>query len=197
MIDVLTITGKGENTRKVVAWLFISLDGVVEAPNEWQFDVFDEAMGASIAALSAEEDTMLFGRVTYQAFASFWPTSTDEPFASHINTTPKYVISTTLDEVEWGKWDKPTLIKGNLAKEITRLKQQPGKTIGVSGSPTLVRSLLTDDLLDELTLMVHPVVVGKGKHLFTEDNELKKLELVDSKITSTGVAILTYQPTKE
>ena len=183
--------------RKVVAWLFISLDGVVEAPNEWQFDVFDEAMGASIATLSAEEDTMLFGRVTYQAYASFWPTSTDEPFASHINTTPKYVISTTLDEVEWGKWDRPTLIKGNLAKEITRLKQQPGKTIGVSGSPTLVRSLLTDDLLDELTPMVHPVVVGKGKHLFTEDNELKKLALVDSKITSTGVAILTYQPTKE
>lgn len=141
---------------------------------------------------------MLFGRVTYQAFASFWPTSTDEPFASHINNTPKYVISSTLDEVEWGKWDKPTLMKGaeRLAKEITKLKQQPGKTIGVSGSPTLVRSLLKDDLLDELTLMIHPVVVGKGKHLFTEENELKKLELIDSKVTSTGVAILTYQPAK-
>ena len=182
--------------RKVVAWLFISLDGVVEAPNEWQFDVFDDDMGASIAALSAEEDTLLFGRATYQAFASFWPTSTDEPFASHINNTPKYVVSTTLDEVEWGKWEKPKLIKGNLAKEITKLKQQPGKTIGVSGSPTLVRSLLKDDLLDELTLMIHPVVVGKGKHLFTEANELKKLELIDSKVTSTGVAILTYQPAK-
>jgi len=182
--------------RKVVAWLFISLDGVVEAPNEWQFDVFDDTMGASIGALSAEEDTMLFGRVTYQAFGSFLPTSTDEPFASHINNAPKYVISTTLDEVEWGKWDKPTLIKGNVAKEITKLKQQPGKTIGVSGSPTLVRSLLNDDLLDELTLMVHPVVVGKGKHLFTEENALKKLELIDSKVTSTGVVIVTYRPTK-
>lgn len=182
--------------RKVVSWLFISLDGVVEAPNEWQFDVFDDAMGTSIAALSAEEDTMLFGRVTYQAFASFWPTSTDEPFAGHINNTPKYVVSTTLDKVEWGQWEKPTLIKGNLAEAITRLKQQPGKNIGVSGSPTLVRSLLQADLLDELTLMVHPVIVGKGKRLFQDGGDLKKMRLVDSKTTSTGVVILTYQPAK-
>jgi dihydrofolate reductase len=153
-------------------------------------------MGASISALSAEEDTILFGRVTYQAFASFWPTSTDEPFASHINNTPKYVVSTTLDEVEWGKWDKPTLIKTNVAKAIGKLKQQPGKTIGVSGSPTLVRSLLQDDLLDQLTLMIHPVIVGSGKRLFTDGSDLKKLQLVDSKVTGTGVVILTYQPAK-
>src|SRR5688572_5340763 len=163
--------------RKVVAWLFMSLDGVVEAPNEWQFDV------------------MVMGRVTYQDFAPFWPTSTAEPFASHINNVPKYVVSTTLDEVEWGNWDKPTLIKGNLGKEINKLKQQSGKNIGVSGSPTLVRSLLQEGLLDELKLMIHPVLVGHGKRFFS-DGDLKRLKLVDSKVTGTGVVILTYQPAK-
>ena len=183
--------------RKVVSWLFVSLDGVAESPDKWQFDVFDEDMGAAITSQMEAEDAMLMGRVTYQEFASFWPTSTDEPFASHINQTPKYVVSTTLDKAEWGKWEQPTLIKGNLAKEINTLKKQSGKNIGVSGSPTLVRSLLQDDLLDELQLMIHPVVVGKGKRLFTEDVDLKKLQLVDSKVTSKGVAILTYRPDKK
>jgi dihydrofolate reductase len=182
--------------RKVAAWLFISLDGVVEAPNEWQFDVMDDDMMTDITSQIDAEDAIFMGRVTYQDFAPYWPTSTDEPFASHINNMPKYVVSTTLDKVEWGKWEKPTLIKGNLAKEISKLKKQSGKNIGVSGSPTLVRSLLKDDLLDELKLMVHPVVVGNGKRLFTEESELKRLQLVDSKVTGTGVVILTYQPTK-
>ncbi len=183
--------------RKVVSWLFISLDGVVEAPNEWQFDVFDEDMGTAITSQMEAEDAILMGRVTYQEFASFWPTSTDEPFAGHINKTPKYVVSTTLNKAEWGNWEQPTVIKGNLAKEINKLKKQSGKNIGVSGSPTLVRSLLQDDLLDELQLMIHPVVVGNGKRLFTEDVDLKKLQLVDSEVTSKGVAILTYQPDKQ
>ena len=182
--------------RKVVSWLFISLDGVVEAPNEWQFDVFDEDMGTAITSQMEAEDAILMGRVTYQEFGSFWPTSTDEPFASHINTTPKYVVSTTLDKTEWGKWDQPTLIKGNLAKEINKLKKQSGKNITVSGSPTLVRSLIQENLLDELQLMIHPVVVGKGKRLFTEDVDLKKLQLIDSKVTGTGVLIGTYRPAK-
>jgi dihydrofolate reductase len=182
--------------RKVVSWLFISLDGVVEAPNEWQFDVMDESMIADIASQTDAEDAMLMGRVTYQEWLPFWPTSTDEPYASHINNIPKYVVSKTLDEVEWGKWGKPTLIKKNLAEEIHKLKQQPGKNIGVSGSPTLVRSLLQENLLDELKLMIHPVVVSKGKRLFTEDLDLKRLQLVDSKVTGTGVLIATYQPVK-
>ena len=182
--------------RKVVSWLFISLDGVVEAPNEWQFDVMDETMIADITSQADAEGAMFMGRVTYQEWLPFWPTSTDEPYASHINNTPKYVVSKTLDEVEWGKWEKPTLIKKNLAKEINKLKQQPGKNIGVSGSPTLVRSLLKENLLDEFKLMVHPVLVGKGKRLFTEDVDLKRLQLVDSKVTGTGVVIVTYQLAK-
>jgi dihydrofolate reductase len=101
-----------------------------------------------------------------------------------------------LDKVDWGKWEKPTLIKENLAEEIARLKSLPGKNIGVGGSPTLVRSLLQDELLDELTLMIHPVILGKGKRLFTEDLDLKRLQLVDSKVTGTGVVIVTYQSAK-
>ena len=176
--------------RKVVAGLFISLDGVTESPDQWQFDHFDEDMMATMGAHIAEVDTVLLGRVTYQEWAPYWPTSTDEPFASHINNTPKYVISTTLDKVEW---KNATLIKGNLAEEIARLKQQPGKNIAVEGSPTLVRSLLQNDLLDELTLMLHPVVAGSGKRLFKDGGDLKRLKLVDTKTTRTGVVILTYR----
>ncbi len=182
--------------RKVTSGLFISLDGVTESPDKWQFDNFDDDMAAAMASYLATEDTVLLGRVTYQDWVGYWPTSTDEPYASHINNTPKYVVSTTLDKVEWGKWDNAKLIKGNVAGEIANLKQQPGKSIGVAGSPTLVRSLLQDDLLDELTLMVHPVVVGSGKRLFKDGSGLRRLKLVDSKITRTGVAILTYQPAK-
>ena len=183
--------------RKVISGLFISLDGVTESPDQWQFDHFDEDMMASMGSFITETDTILLGRVTYAEWAPYWPTSTDEPFASFINNTPKYVVSTTLDQVEWGKFDKPTLIKGNLGQAITKLKQQPGKNIGVAGSPTLVQSLLQANLLDELTLMVHPVVASRGKRLFKEESDLKRLKLVDSKTTRTGVAILTYQPRQQ
>jgi len=177
--------------RKVVAGLFISLDGVTESPDKWQFDHFDEDMMAIMGAHIAAEDAILLGRVTYQGWAAYWPTSTDEPYASHINNTPKYVVSATLDKVEW---KNATLIQGNLAEELTRLKQQPGKNVGVAGSPTLVQSLLQNDLLDELTLMVHPVIAGRGKRLFTDGSGLKRLKLAGSKTTRTGVVILTYQP---
>ena len=180
--------------RKVVSWLFISLDGVVEAPNEWQGDVFDDIMIADLGSQMDSEDATLMGRVTYQAFESYWPTSTDEPYASHINNLPKYIVSTTLEDVKWGQWEKPTLIKGNVAEEINKLKQQPGKNISIGGSPTLVRSLLQEGLLDELRLLVHPVIVGHGKRLFTDGMDLKNLKLVDSKTTSTGVVIVTYEP---
>jgi dihydrofolate reductase len=176
--------------KQVVAGLFISLDGVAESPDQWQFE-FDEDMAEAMASLIAEQDAILLGRVTYQEWATYWPTATDEPFASFLNNTPKYVVSTTLDKVEW---QNSTLIKGNLAEAIGRLKQQPGKKIGVGGSPTLVRSLLQDDLLDELQLWIHPVVAGSGKRLFKDGSDLKRLRLVDTKTTSSGVVILTYQP---
>jgi dihydrofolate reductase len=180
--------------RNVISGLFISLDGVTESPNLWQFDAFDEDMMAAMTDHINAEDTVLLGRVTYQEWAPYWPTSTDEPYASHINTTPKYVVSTTLDTVEWGTWQNINLIKGNLVDAIGKLKQQPGKNIGVAGSPTLVRSLLQANLLDELTLMIHPVVAGKGKRLFEGEGALKRLKLVASKTTKSGVSILTYHP---
>jgi dihydrofolate reductase len=184
----------GTGLRKVVTGLFISLDGVTEAPDQWQFDHFDTDMMASLGTHIETEDTVLMGRVTYEEWAPYWPISNDEPYASHINGTPKVVVSTRLNKVEWGNWDNVTLVNGNLAETITRLKREPGKNIGIAGSPTLVRSLLQDDLIDELTLMVHPVIVGHGKRLFDTGNDLKRLQLVHSKATSTGVMLLTYQP---
>jgi dihydrofolate reductase len=179
--------------RKITAGLFVSLDGVTESPEKWQLPYFNDEMGEAIGAAMAAADAMLLGRVTYQEFASYWPgvRSEDQPFADYMNNTPQYVVSTTLDTAEW---NNSTLIKGNVVEEITKLKQQPGKNIGITGSATLVQSLLRDDLLDELGLMVHPVVVGSGKRLFKEGGDLKALKLVDSKTFSTGVVSLTYQP---
>ena len=181
--------------RKVTAGLFVSLDGVVGSPERWQLPYFNDEMGEAVGAAMAEADAMLLGRVTYEEFASYWPgvSAEEQPFAGYMNNTPKYVVSTTLDEPL--EWKGSTLIKGNVAEEVSRLKQQPGKNIGMTGSATLVRSLLQDDLLDELVLMVHPVVVGGGRRLFEEGGGSKELRLVDSKVFSTGVVSLTYEPT--
>src|SRR5213082_3450435 len=163
--------------EKVVAGLFMTLDGVVESPGSWQ-EHFDEEMGEAMMEQLTSQDTVLLGRVTYQEWASYWPTATDEPFASFINSTPKYVFSTTLESVE--AWQNSTLVKGDLAQEIARLKQQPGKNIGTAGSPTLVRSLLEQGMLDELILLVHPVVAGSGKRLFENGGSLNRLTLLSA-----------------
>ncbi len=179
--------------RKVVAGLFISLDGVAESPDQWQFDVFDDDMLAELTRQFNEQDAILLGRVTYGEWKHDWPDSTDEPFASFINKTPKYVVSTTLDKVEWGQWNTVSLLKGDLTDSINKLKNQPGKDIGVAGSPTLVRSLIQNDLLDELRLMVHPVIVNRGKRLYRDGDDLKRLNLIANRTTNTGVLLLTYQ----
>jgi dihydrofolate reductase len=179
--------------RKIVAGLFISLDGVFESPDKWQFPYFNDEMGEAVGSQMAESDTMLLGRVTYQEFASYWPhQSNDVEGAEFMNDTPKVVVSNTLDSVD--DWRNTTLLKGNVMEEITKLKQQPGKTIGITGSGTLVRSLLENNLLDELQLLVHPIVVGSGKRLFPDGTPKKGLRLADSKTFSTGVLYLTYQP---
>ena len=180
--------------RKVTAGLFVSLDGVVESPERWQLPYFNDEMGEAVGAAMAATDAMLLGRVTYQEFASYWPgvSAEEQPFADHMNNTPKYVVSRTLEGPL--EWNNSTLIRGNVAEEITRLRQQPGKNIGITGSATLVQSLLREDLLDELGLIIHPVVVGAGRRLFGEGGGLKALELVNSKTFSTGVVSLTYQP---
>ena len=180
--------------RKVTAGLFISLDGVVESPDQWQF-AFDDEMGAAMSRMLDEQDAVLLGRVTYSEWAGYWPTSTDEPFATWINNTPKYVASTTLQSVD--EWQNSTLIKGSVAEFVADLRQQEGGTIGTAGSPTLVRSLLESGLLDELILLIHPVVAGGGrKRLFADDAALTRLELVESQPTSSGVLIATYRPAR-
>jgi len=180
--------------RKLVAGLFISVDGVVEAPDQWQKD-FDDEMGAAIQAQIANVDSMLLGRVTYGEWASYWPSS-DDPFGAFINNTPKFVVSTTLKNVAWGDFDTVSLLGGNLVDAVNKLKNQPGNDISVAGSSTLIHSLLQHDLLDELMLMIHPVVVGKGKRLFTGDGgiNMKRLQVVGSKTSPTGTVIVTYQP---
>ncbi|CAN5573659.1 dihydrofolate reductase family protein [soil metagenome] len=178
--------------RKIAAGLFISLDGVIEAPHEWHFPYFNDEMGEAVDRQMMSAECMLLGRVTYQEFASYWPDKTEDDTegAGYMNNTPKFVVSTTLDSVD--DWQNTTLIKGDFVEEITRLKQQDGEHIGVTGSATLVRSLLHHGLLDELHLLVHPIVVGRGKHLFPDGTETMPLKLVDSRTLSTGVLALTY-----
>ncbi len=180
--------------RKVVASEFVSLDGVVESPDKWHFPYFNDEMGDAIGAAMAASDAMLMGRVLYEEWAAYWPNQDpdENPVAARMNGVRKYVVSTTLEEPL--KWQNSTLIGDNVAGEISRLKEQPGKDISISGSPTLVRSLLQDGLLDELRLMLHPIVVGSGKRLFEDGGDQKALQLVDSKTFSTGVLYLTYQP---
>jgi dihydrofolate reductase len=180
--------------RKVTAGLFSSLDGVVEAPNEWQ-PAFDEEMGAKLSRMLEEQDAVLLGRVTWAEWAEYWPTSTDEPFASWINAAPKYVASTILDSVD--RWANSILIKGSLADFVTELRQQDGGTIGTAGSPSLVRSLLDQQLLDELTLMISPVVAGGGrKRLFPDHAAPARFELAEGQATSSGTLIATYRPVR-
>jgi dihydrofolate reductase len=183
--------------RKVIASEFVSLDGVFEAPDQWHFPYFDEEMGEEIGRAMAASDAMLMGRVLYEEWADFWPRQDPEEnlVAARMNGVRKYVVSTTLEEPL--EWQNSTLIAGDVAEDISELKRQPGKDIVISGSGSLVRSLLTDRLIDELRLMIHPVVVGSGKRLFEERGERIALELVDSKTFSTGVVYLTYRPASE
>lgn len=176
--------------RKVVAAEYLSVDGIMEEP-AWTREFWNDELGQAQYDLLFASDALLLGRVTYQGFAAAWPSMTDEQgFADRMNNLPKHVASTTLDTAEWNA----TLIKGDVAEEVARLKQQPGQNLLVYGSADLVRTLMQHDLIDEYRLMVHPVIVGKGKRLFTEGSDTRTLRLVESKATATGVMILTYQP---
>ena len=181
--------------RKIVSGLFLSLDGVYESPDQWHFPYFNEEMGQAVQTQMDAADAMLLGRVTYEEFAGYWPnqSSTDMPIAEYMNATPKFVVSTTLDEVTW---QNATLINGNVTEQLADLKRQPGKNLSITGSGTLVRSLLRDGLLDELHLFVHPIAVGRGKRLFPDGSDQIGLELVDSTTFTTGVVYLTYRPAK-
>jgi dihydrofolate reductase len=177
--------------RKVNAWLFVTLDGVMEAPEHWV--IADDDMFGAIEADYAEADTLLLGRRTYETFAASWPQRGSEvPNADWMNSTRKYVASTTLHSTAW---NNSTVIEGDVADAVRSLKQEVGKNIMVNGSANLVRSLLRDHLLDELRLFVHPVVVGSGARLFDDGGEQVELALADSHMYDNGVISLTYRPT--
>jgi dihydrofolate reductase len=178
--------------RKIVAALHMSLNGVVESPDTWVFPhgYSNEEMGQEIGSSMAGSDAMLLGRVTYEEFAAHWPQQTGD-IADFMNNTPKLVVSNTLSTAEWRN---STLIGGDAAEELAKLKQQPGKNINVVGSATLVRSLLHESLLDELKLLVCPILVGSGRRLFEDGGAEVPLRLVDAKTFSTGVQSLTYTP---
>jgi len=179
--------------RRVIATELVSVDGVMESPEEWAFPYSNDEMEQANASGMAASDAMLLGRVTYEALAAYWPNQPGgTPMVDYINSVPKFVVSRTLEEPL--EWNNSTLIEGNVAEQIAELKRQPGKDIGIVGSGTLVRLLLQDDLLDELRLMVYPIVMGSGKRLFEEGGDQKALKLVDSKTFGTGVLYLIYQP---
>lgn len=172
----------------------ITLDGIVESPGNWQYGLFDDYMVKSMMNQIESEDTILLGRNTYEEWCNGWPYSKDKPYGMHINSTPKYLFSKTLNKVEWGSFENISLVNSNLENKIIDLKNSEGKNIGVGGSPGLLLSLLKSKLLDQLTLMMYPIGAGKGKRLFKDEDTLLKLNLVDSVKTPSGIMIVTYEP---
>ncbi len=177
--------------RKLTSFLFISLDGVVESPNTFvRPTVFDDIIEL-IRETIAEQDTILLGRKMYQEWSQYWPESKIEPFASFINNHPEVVVSSTLSNLEWAH---STLLGGDLAGAIARLKTQPGQTIGVHGSISLVQSLLLAGLLDELRFIQFPAIAGHGRRLLDQPGTARQLDLQYSRTTPTGLQYLVYTP---
>jgi dihydrofolate reductase len=191
---------------KVVVNNNVTLDGVMQAPGRpdedlrggfehggWAQPYFDSVMASVAAERIAKGGALLLGRRTYEDFAAFWPNQTDDnPFTTVLNDFQKYVASTTLEEPL--TWSNSTLLKGDAAEAVARLKEQPGKDLVVLGSGDLVQSLMRRNLVDEYVLLIHPLVLGSGRRLFTDGGSFVPLRLVDTTITTTGVVIATYQP---
>jgi dihydrofolate reductase len=184
---------------RIVVTEFISLDGVMQDPGGdsswkhagWSFKVSSGEEGDKFKLdETRESEALLLGRVTYQGFAKAWPSVKGE-FGDMFNNMPKYVVSSTLEKADW---NNSTVLKGDVVKEVSRLKQRLHGTIAVHGSAQLAQTLLKHDLVDELRLMVYPVILGSGKRLFGEATDKKALSLAESKIVGDGVAILIYKP---
>jgi dihydrofolate reductase len=167
--------------------LFISLDGVIESPETWHFPYFDDQMGAVVGEMMSGNDAILLGRQTYDEFAGYWPNADPgDPMTGVMNGTRKYVVSNTLTAATW---QNTSVITGDVAAELTKLKADT--RLGTTGSATLVRWLLEQGLIDDLHLLIHPIVVGHGKKLFT-DGATVPLQLVSSTTFNTGVVHLVY-----
>lgn len=183
--------------RKIKATMFISLDGVVEAPDQWHFPYFSDEMGAAVNDVMGAVDTLLLGRKTYESFAGAWPArelagDVDAPFAKALGDARKIVVSNQDLEFTWRNSEQ---LKGDLVDGVAAIKAEPGDThIAISGSPSLVRQLLAAGLLDELHLLVHPIAVRKGMKLFDEGEDSLPLKLISAQTFETGVMNLVYGP---
>ncbi len=193
--------------RELIVTTFVTLDGVMQAPGGpeedptggfthggWSFNYWDDIMGQVMGEFMARPSELLLGRKTYEIFAAHWPYIKDDPVADKLNSAKKYVVSRTLDKVNW---NNSTLVTGNAEQAIRALKEQNGPEIQVHGSGNLIQTLLKHDLIDEFRLWIFPVTVGKGKRLFGEGTQPAGLKLIDSKTSSTGVIIATYEPAGE
>ena len=177
--------------RKIVVTMFVSVDGVIEEPHLWIFPFWNDAITKFKKDELFATDTLLLGRVTYDAFAASWPSRKDDTgFADRMNGLPKVVASTTLGKAEW---NNSTIIRKNIPEEVAALKREPGQDIVVHGSPTLVATLMEHVLVDEYRLLTFPIVLGSGKRLFAQGSKVS-LKLVEAKSFDTGAVLLRYQP---
>jgi len=187
---------------RIVAAEYLSLDGVTEDPGpagkfkyrSWTSPYWNDELAEYQSELLFASDALLLGRVTYEEFVASWPLRSGDPFTDRMNSMPKFVASTTLEEpLEWNS----TLLKGDVAEEVQKLKQQPAQDLLIYGSGALVDTLMQHNLIDVYRLMVYPLVLASGKRLFREGDDKTTLTLTDAKTTSTGVVVLTYQPAGE
>ncbi len=181
--------------RKVIVSTYMTLDGVMtldgDMGQKWHFPYWNDELGKYAVDQLFASDALLLGRRTYEIFAASWPSVTDEQgFADRMNSLPKYVVSTTLEKAEW---NNSTIIKGNVAEEVSKLKQQPGQAILMYGSAELMHMLMHHGLIDEFRLWVHPVVLGSGKRLFQDGSDTTVLTPMGTTTFTTGVTILSYQ----
>jgi len=177
--------------RKLVVSEFLTADGVMESPFAWHGPYFDEDMARTVAGQMAASDALLLGRVTYEGFAEAWPAMADQPGGDHMNGVAKYVVSTTLEKADW---NNSTVVSEDVEGAVRRLKEQAGGDITVMGSATLVQWLLARGLVDEIELLVDPVVVGSGKKLFQDGLPAIPLTVVTSEMFGSGVHHVVYAP---
>jgi dihydrofolate reductase len=198
----IDVKEKEDQMGRIVVTEFVSLDGVMEDPGGaeafkhggWSFEVSRGEEGDKFKLDETfSSEALLLGRVTYEGFAEAWPSREGE-FADKFNSMPKYVLSSSLDEPEW---NNSTVLKGDVVEEVGKLRQEKDGDIVVHGSARLVQTLIEHGLVDELRLMVFPVLLGSGRRLFGETSDKKRLRLVDSKVVGDGVAILIYEPARE
>jgi dihydrofolate reductase len=180
--------------RKVIVSTYVTLDGRVDEIRDWAVPYDDDGGAKYHTDLLMNSDGLLLGRKTYEIFAAIWPSLSGKfPYIDKLNSMPKYVASTTLRDLEW---ENSHLIEGDAAEGVAKLKEQPGQDLVIYGCLDLMHGLLEHHLVDEYRLLVHPVVLGKGRSFFKDGAERVNLDLVDTTVIPGGVAILTYQPVR-